>query len=354
MALISMRQMLDHAAEYGYGVPAFNVNNLEQMRAIMEAADQTDSPVIVQASAGARKYAGAPFLRHLILAAIEEFPHIPICMHQDHGTSPAICQRSIQLGFSSVMMDGSLREDGKTPADYDYNVDVTRRTVEMAHACGVSVEGELGCLGSLETGEAGEEDGVGAVGILTHDQMLTDPEEAADFVQKTNVDALAIACGTSHGAYKFTRPPTDDILDIDRIKAIHERIPDTHLVMHGSSSVPQEWLKVINEFGGDIGETYGVPVEQICEGIKHGVRKVNIDTDLRLASTGAVRRFMANNPSEFDPRKFLSATVVAMKDICVARYEAFGTAGNASKINAMSLDDMYLRYESGELTATIK
>jgi fructose-bisphosphate aldolase class II len=354
MALISMRQMLDHAAEYGYGVPAFNVNNLEQMRAIMEAADQTDSPVIVQASAGARKYAGAPFLRHLILAAIEEFPHIPICMHQDHGTSPAICQRSIQLGFSSVMMDGSLREDGKTPADYDYNVDVTRRTVEMAHACGVSVEGELGCLGSLETGEAGEEDGVGAVGILTHDQMLTDPEEAADFVQKTNVDALAIACGTSHGAYKFTRPPTDDILDIDRIKAIHERIPDTHLVMHGSSSVPQEWLKVINEFGGDIGETYGVPVEQICEGIKHGVRKVNIDTDLRLASTGAVRRFMANNPSEFDPRKFLSATVVAMKDICVARYEAFGTAGNASKLNAMSLDDMYLRYESGELTATIK
>ncbi|MCK5881682.1 MAG: fructose-bisphosphate aldolase class II [Sinobacterium sp.] len=353
MALISMRQMLDHAAEYGYGVPAFNVNNLEQMRAIMIAADKTDSPVIVQASAGARKYAGAPFLRHLILAAIEEWPHIPVCMHQDHGTSPAICQRSIALGFSSVMMDGSLLADGKTPSDYDYNVDVTKRTVEMAHACGVSVEGELGCLGSLETGEAGEEDGVGAAGKLTMEQMLTDPEEAADFVQKTQVDALAIACGTSHGAYKFTRPPTDDILAIDRIKAIHKRIPNTHLVMHGSSSVPQEWLAVINEFGGEIPETYGVPVEQIAEGIKFGVRKVNIDTDLRLASTGAVRRFMANNPSEFDPRKFLAATTEAMTDICIARYEAFGTAGNASKINALSLDDMYLRYESGELDAKI-
>jgi len=344
-----MRQMLDHAAEFGYGVPAFNVNNLEQMRAIMEAADQTDSPVIVQASAGARKYAGAPFLRHLILAAIEEFPHIPVCMHQDHGTSPSVCQRSIQLGFSSVMMDGSLLADGKTPADYDYNVDVTRRTVEMAHACGVSVEGELGCLGSLETGEAGEEDGIGAVGKLTMDQMLTDPEEAADFVAKTGVDALAIACGTSHGAYKFTRPPTDDVLSIGRIKEIHKRIPNTHLVMHGSSSVPQEWLKVINEFGGEIPETYGVPVEQIVEGIKHGVRKVNIDTDLRLASTGATRRFLAENPAEFDPRKFLSATVDAMKDICVNRYEAFGTAGNASKMKAISLDDMFERYNRGEL-----
>jgi len=349
MALISMRQMLDHAAEFGYGVPAYNVNNLEQMRAIMEAADQTDSPVIVQASAGARKYAGAPFLRHLILAAIEEFPHIPVCMHQDHGTSPSVCQRSIQLGFSSVMMDGSLLADGKTPADYDYNVDVTRRTVEMAHACGVSVEGELGCLGSLETGEAGEEDGIGAVGKLTMDQMLTDPEEAADFVAKTGVDALAIACGTSHGAYKFTRPPTDDVLSIGRIKEIHKRIPNTHLVMHGSSSVPQEWLKVINEFGGEIPETYGVPVEQIVEGIKHGVRKVNIDTDLRLASTGATRRFLAENPAEFDPRKFLSATVDAMKDICVNRYEAFGTAGNASKMKAISLDDMFERYNRGEL-----
>jgi len=344
-----MRQMLDHAAEFGYGVPAFNVNNLEQMRAIMEAADQTDSPVIVQASAGARKYAGAPFLRHLILAAIEEFPHIPVCMHQDHGTSPSVCQRSIQLGFSSVMMDGSLLADGKTPADYEYNVDVTRRTVEMAHACGVSVEGELGCLGSLETGEAGEEDGIGAVGKLTMEQMLTDPEEAADFVAKTGVDALAIACGTSHGAYKFTRPPTDDVLSIGRIKEIHKRIPNTHLVMHGSSSVPQEWLKVINEFGGEIPETYGVPVEQIVEGIKFGVRKVNIDTDLRLASTGATRRFLAENPAEFDPRKFLSATVGAMKDICVNRYEAFGTAGNASKIKAISLDDMFERYNSGEL-----
>jgi fructose-bisphosphate aldolase class II len=353
MALISMRQMLDHAAEHGYGVPAFNVNNLEQMRAIMEAADKTDSPVIVQASAGARKYAGAPFLRHLILAAIEEFPHIPVCMHQDHGTSPAVCQRSIQLGFSSVMMDGSLGEDGKTPASYEYNVDVTKRTVDMAHACGVSVEGELGCLGSLETGQAGEEDGIGAEGILSHDQMLTDPEEAADFVKKTNVDALAIACGTSHGAYKFTRPPTGDILAIDRIKEIHKRIPNTHLVMHGSSSVPQEWLAIINEFGGEIPETYGVPVEQIVEGIKYGVRKVNIDTDLRLASTGAVRRFLAENKAEFDPRKYLIASMQAMTDICIARYEAFGTAGNASKIKAQSLDTMYERYLTGELDAKI-
>jgi fructose-bisphosphate aldolase class II len=353
MALISMRQMLDHAAEFGYGVPAFNVNNLEQMRAIMEAADKTDSPVIVQASAGARKYAGAPFLRHLILAAIEEFPHIPVCMHQDHGTSPAVCQRSIQLGFSSVMMDGSLQEDGKTPADYDYNVRVTQEAVAMAHACGVSVEGELGCLGSLETGQAGEEDGIGAEGTLDHSQMLTDPEEAADFVKRTQVDALAIAIGTSHGAYKFTKPPTGDILAIDRIKAIHARIPDTHLVMHGSSSVPQEWLAIINQYGGDIKETYGVPVEEIVEGIKHGVRKVNIDTDLRLASTGAMRRLMATNPSEFDPRKFFGATVTAMRDICIARYEAFGTAGHASKIKPISLEAMYLRYAKGELAAKV-
>jgi fructose-bisphosphate aldolase class II len=319
MALISLRQMLDHAAEYNYGVPAFNVNNLEQMRAIMMAADETDSPVIVQASAGARKYAGAPFLRHLIQAAVEEWPHIPVCMHQDHGTSPAVCQRSIQLGFTSVMMDGSLEEDGKTPSSYDYNVDVTRRTVEMANACGVCVEGELGCLGSLETGQAGEEDGIGAEGVLSIEQMLTDPEEAADFVAKTQVDTLAIACGTSHGAYKFSRPPTGDILAIDRIKAIHARIPGTHLVMHGSSSVPQEWLAVINKYGGEIPETYGVPVEQICEGIKYGVRKVNIDTDLRLASTGAVRRFLAENPSAFDPRAFLKETIIAMKDIASAR-----------------------------------
>ncbi|MEZ5525115.1 MAG: class II fructose-bisphosphate aldolase [Pseudomonadales bacterium] len=344
MALVSLKQLLDYAADNSFGIPAFNVNNLEQMRAIMEAADETDSPVIVQASAGARKYAGAPFLRHLILAAVEEFPHIPVVMHQDHGTSPAVCQRSIQLGFSSVMMDGSLREDGKTPSSYEYNVDVTRRTVDMAHACGVSVEGELGCLGSLETGQAGEEDGVGAEGTLSHEQMLTDPTEARDFVEKTNVDALAIAIGTSHGAYKFTRPPTGDILAIDRIKQIHAAIPNTHLVMHGSSSVPQDWLAVINEYGGEIPETYGVPVEEICEGIKHGVRKVNIDTDLRLASTGAIRRFLEHNKAEFDPRKYLKETVAAMKDICKARYQAFGCEGHASKIKPVSLEEMAAHY----------
>ena len=340
MALISLRQLLDHAGEHAYGVPAFNVNNLEQMRAIMLAADQTNSPVIVQASAGARKYAGAPFLRHLILAAIEEWPHIPVVMHQDHGTSPDVCQRSIQLGFSSVMMDGSLGEDGKTPTSYEYNVDVTRRTVQMAHACGVSVEGEIGCLGSLETGMAGEEDGVGAEGVLDHSQLLTSVEEATQFVKDTNVDALAIAVGTSHGAYKFTRPPTGDILAIDRIKEIHAALPNTHLVMHGSSSVPQEWLAVINEYGGNIGETYGVPVEQLVDAIKHGVRKINIDTDLRLASTGAMRRMMAQKPAEFDPRKFFAETVEAMKQICVDRYEAFGTAGNADKIRPISLEKM--------------
>ncbi len=354
MALISLRQLLDHAAEHSYGVPAFNVNNLEQMRAILEAAAETDSPVIVQASAGARKYAGAPFLRHLILAAIEEFPEIPVCMHQDHGTSPAVCQRSIQLGFSSVMMDGSLGTDGKTPTSYDYNVDVTRRVVEMAHACGVSVEGELGCLGSLETGAAGEEDGIGAEGKLDHSQLLTDPEEAADFVARTGVDALAIAIGTSHGAYKFSRPPTGDILAIDRIKQIHARIPDTHLVMHGSSSVPQEWLKIINEHGGDMGETYGVPVEEIVEGIRHGVRKVNIDTDLRMASTGAIRRYLAQHPKEFDPRKFLAESTKAMKQICKDRYEAFGTAGHASRIRPLSLEHMFQRYEKGELAPKVR
>lgn len=347
--LITMRQLLDHAAEHGYGVPAFNVNNLEQMRAIMEAADETNSPVIVQASAGARKYAGAPFLRHLILAAAEEFPHIPVCMHQDHGASPDVCQRSIQLGFTSVMMDGSLKEDMKTPADFDYNVSVTARTVDMAHACGVSVEGELGCLGSLESGMAGEEDGSGAEGKLSKEQLLTDPEEAAQFVKFTKVDALAIAIGTSHGAYKFTRPPTGDILAIERIKEIHRRIPDTHLVMHGSSSVPQDWLKIINEFGGDMGETYGVPLKEIQEGIKHGVRKVNIDTDLRMASTGAIRRYFAQNPKEFDPRKYLAVATKAMKDICKERYEAFGTAGQADKIKVLSLEKMYQRYKAGEL-----
>ncbi len=347
MALISLRQLLDHAAERGYGVPAFNVNNLEQMRAIMVAADVTDSPVIVQASAGARKYAGAPFLRHLILAAIEEFPHIPVCMHQDHGSSPAVCQRSIQLGFSSVMMDGSLKEDMKTPADYAYNVGVTRLVVDMAHACGVSVEGELGCLGSLETKTAGKEDGSGAEGVLTHEMLLTDPEEAAAFVRATKVDALAIAIGTSHGAYKFTRPPTGDILAIDRIKAIHARIPDTHLVMHGSSSVPQDWLAVINEFGGEMPETYGVPLSEIQEGIRHGVRKVNIDTDLRLASTGAIRRYLGLHRSEFDPRKYLGESVKAMEAICKERYEAFGTAGQAGHIRVLSLDKMAERYQKG-------
>ena len=345
MALISLRQLLDHAGEHAYGVPAFNVNNLEQMRAIMLAADATNSPVIVQASAGARKYAGAPFLRHLILAAIEEWPHIPVVMHQDHGTSPDVCQRSIQLGFSSVMTDGSLGEDGKTPTSYEYNVEVTRRTVQMAHACGVSVEGEIGCLGSLETGMAGEEDGVGAEGVLDHSQLLTSVEEARSFVADTNVDALAIAVGTSHGAYKFTRPPTGDILAIDRIKEIHAALPNTHLVMHGSSSVPQEWLAVINQYGGDIKETYGVPVEQLVEAIKHGVRKINIDTDLRLASTGAMRRMMAEQPSEFDPRKFFAKTVDAMKQICIDRYEAFGTAGNADKIRPISLEKMVERYK---------
>ncbi len=353
MALITLRQLLDHAAEHGYGVPAFNVNNMEQMHAIMEAADETDSPVIVQASAGARKYAGPSFLKYLIVAAIEQWPHIPVVMHQDHGASPAVCQRSIQLGFSSVMMDGSLMEDQKTPSTYEYNVEVTRRVVDMAHACGVSVEGELGCLGSLETGKAGEEDGVGAEGTLSHDQLLTDPDQAADFVKQTKVDALAIAIGTSHGAYKFSKPPTGEVLRIDRVKEIHARIPDTHLVMHGSSSVPQEWLQIIHEFGGDIGETYGVPVEEIVEGIKHGVRKVNIDTDLRLAATGAIRKNLAENPKNFDPRKYLTAAKNAMKEICKARYEAFGTAGNASKIKPIPMEEMWKRYASGELDPRI-
>ena len=345
MALISLRQLLDHAAENGYGVPAFNVNNLEQIRAIMEAADEANSPVILQASAGARKYAGSNFLKHLIQAAIEEFPHIPIVMHQDHGVSAAVCQRSIQLGFSSVMMDGSLGEDGKTPMDFDYNVAVTKAAVAMAHACGVSVEGEIGCLGSLETGMAGEEDGIGAEGVLSMEQMLTDPQEAEDFVNATGVDALAIAVGTSHGAYKFSRPPTGDILAISRIKEIHAKIPNTHLVMHGSSSVPQEWLAIINEFGGEIPETYGVPVSEIQEGIRHGVRKVNIDTDLRLASTGATRKFLAENPSEFDPRKFLIPTMTAMKGIVKDRLEAFGCAGQVSNIGKVySLEEMADKY----------
>lgn len=354
MALVSLRQLLDHAAENGYGLPAFNVNNLEQVKAIMEAADETNSPVIMQGSAGARKYAGEPFLRHLILAAVEMYPHIPVVMHQDHGASPAVCINAIRSGFSSVMMDGSLLEDAKTPSSYEYNVEVTRKVVDMSHAVGVSVEGELGCLGSLETGMGEQEDGQGAEGKLDHSQLLTDPEEAADFVKRTGVDALAIAIGTSHGAYKFTRPPTGDVLAISRIKEIHARIPNTHLVMHGSSSVPQEWLKIIDQFGGDMGQTYGVPVSEIVEGIKHGVRKVNIDTDLRMASTGAVRRHLANNPKDFDPRKFLAATTVAMKEICKARYEAFGSAGMASKIKPISLDNMAIRYIKGELKAIVK
>jgi fructose-bisphosphate aldolase class II len=353
MALASLRQLLDHAAENNYGIPAYNVNNLEQVRAVMEAADRVNSPVILQASAGARKYAGASFIRHLVLAAIEEYPHLPICMHQDHGTSPDICQRSIQLGFSSVMMDGSLESDGKTPATYNYNVKVTKHVVEMAHACGVSVEGELGCLGSLTTGQAGEEDGVGAEGILSHDQMLTDPEEAADFVKETKVDALAIAIGTSHGAYKFTKPPTTDVLAISRVKEIHARIPDTHLVMHGSSSVPQDWLKVINEYGGQIDETYGVPTQEIVEAIKYGVRKINIDTDLRIAATGAIRRFMTNKPSDFDPRQYNKLAKEAMSSVCQDRYEAFGSAGMASKIKSTSLEEMYLAYLSGKLDPRI-
>ncbi|CAH1386527.1 class II fructose-bisphosphate aldolase [Candidatus Nitrotoga sp. M5] len=354
MALVSLRQLLDHAAENGYGLPAFNVNNLEQVKAIMEAADETNSPVIMQGSAGARKYAGEAFLRHLILAAVETYPHIPVVMHQDHGASPAVCINAIRSGFSSVMMDGSLKEDAKTPSSYEYNVEVTKKVVDISHAVGVSVEGELGCLGSLETGMGEQEDGQGAEGKLDHSQLLTDPEEAADFVRKTGVDALAIAIGTSHGAYKFTRPPTGDTLDINRIKAIHARIPNTHLVMHGSSSVPQEWLKIIDQYGGDMGETYGVPVSEIVEGIKHGVRKVNIDTDLRMASTGAVRRFLSQNPKNFDPRKFLADSTIAMKEICKARYEAFGSAGQASKVKPISLDAMANRYTKGELKAIVK
>ncbi len=340
MALISLRQLLDHAAENGYGMPAFNVNNMEQVHAIMQAADETNSPVIMQGSAGARSYAGEPFLRHLISAAIEMYPHIPVVMHQDHGSEPAVCLRSIQSGFSSVMMDGSLMADMKTPSSYEYNVEVTKEVVKMAHAGGVSVEGELGCLGSLETGEMGEEDGHGAEGKLDMDQLLTGVDEAAQFVADTGVDALAIAIGTSHGAYKFTQEPTGEILRIDRIKEIHAKIPNTHLVMHGSSSVPQDWLKIINDYGGDMGQTYGVPVDEIVEGIKNGVRKVNIDTDLRMASTGSIRKHLAENPANFDPRKFLKASTEAMKEICKARYEAFGSAGNADKIKPVSLEKM--------------
>ena len=344
MAFISLRQLLDHAAENDYGVPAFNVNNLEQIQAIMEAAQKTHSPVILQASAGARKYAGEAYLRHMVLAAVESHPDIPVVLHQDHGASAAVCIQAIRSGFTSVMMDGSLLEDAKSPASYEYNVEVTRRVVDMAHAIGVSVEGELGCLGSLETGEAGEEDGVGAQGKLTHDMMLTDPVQAKDFVERTGVDALAIAIGTSHGAYKFTRQPTGDILAMDRIAAIHAAIPNTHLVMHGSSSVPQEWLKIIREYGGTIKETYGVPVEEIQRGIKSGVRKINIDTDIRLAMTGAIRQTLAKDTSEFDPRKALIAARKAASALCKDRFEAFGCAGQADRITPIPLEEQASGY----------
>ena len=346
MALITLRQLLDYAAEHDFAVPAFNVSNMEQVHAIMQAADKVDSPVIMQASAGARKYAGEPFLRHLVLAAVEAYPHIPIVLHQDHGASPDICIRSIQSGFTSVMMDGSLREDMKTPSDFEYNSHVTKTVVDIAHACGVSVEGELGCLGSLETGMMGEEDGHGADSALDHSQLLTDPEEAVEFVKITQVDALAVAIGTSHGAYKFTQPPTGDVLAISHLKTLQQKLPDTHFVMHGSSSVPQDWLKIINTHGGDIGQTYGVPVEEIVEGIQYGVRKVNIDTDLRMASTGSIRQFLTDehNKAEFDPRKFFKSATQAMQTICEARYQAFGSAGHASKIVPVSLDQMVERY----------
>ncbi|UCE32646.1 MAG: fructose-bisphosphate aldolase class II [Burkholderiales bacterium] len=353
MALVSMRQLLDHAAQHGYGIPAFNVNNLEQVQAIMAAAREVDAPVIMQASAGARKYAGEHFLRHLIAAAVESYPDVPVVMHQDHGQSPAICQGAIDLGFTSVMMDGSLMEDGKSVSSYEYNVEVTRKVVDTAHAVGVTVEGELGCLGSLETMKGDKEDGHGAEGTMTREQLLTDPEQAADFVRRTQVDALAIAIGTSHGAYKFSRRPTGDILAIDRIKEINARIPNTHLVMHGSSSVPQELLAEIRKHGGDMKETYGVPVEEIQEAIKFGVRKVNIDTDIRLAMTAAIRRYMHENPGRFDPREYLKPAREAATAICKARYEQFGCAGQGSRIKAISLGAMIERYRNGELAQLV-
>lgn len=354
MPLVSLRQVLDHAAENNYGVPAFNVNNLEQVQAIMTAAQELDAPVIMQASAGARRYAGEDFLKHLILAALESYPKVPLVMHQDHGQSPEVCQGAIALGFSSVMMDGSLEADGKTIASYDYNVQVTSEVVAMAHRLGVSVEGELGCLGSLETMKGDKEDGHGTDATMTREQLLTDPEQAADFVKCTQLDALAIAIGTSHGAYKFSRKPTGDILAIDRIKEINKRIPTTHLVMHGSSSVPQNLLEEIREFGGDMKETYGVPVEEIQEAIKHGVRKINIDTDIRLAMTAAVRRFMAENPSHFDPRDFLKPAREAAKTICKARYQEFGCAGQGSKIRPVNLSVMASQYAEGTLNQRVQ
>ena len=354
MALVSMRELLDHAAANGYGIPAFNVNNLEQVQAVMSAADETGAPVILQASAGARKYAGESFIKHLIQAAAEMYPHIPLVMHQDHGTSVKVCEGAIALGFGSVMMDGSLKEDGKTPADFAYNVDVTRKVVEMAHKVGVTVEGELGCLGSLETGEAGEEDGIGAVGKLDHSQMLTDPEEAATFVKATQLDALAIAIGTSHGAYKFSRPPTGDVLAISRVKEINARIPNTHLVMHGSSSVPQDLLAIINQYGGKMRETYGVPVSEIQEAINYGVRTINIDTDIRLAMTAAVRKFLHENPDKFDAREWLKPAREVAKQICRQRYVEFGCEGQAAKIKPLPLSAVAQRYASGALAQTVQ
>lgn len=353
MALVSMRQLLDHAAENGYGVPAFNVNNLEQVQAIMSAASEVGAPVIMQASAGARRYAGEAFLRHLIVAAVESYPDVPVCMHQDHGQSPAVCQGAMRSGFSSVMMDGSLMSDGKTISTYEYNVDVTRRVVEMAHCIGVSVEGELGCLGSLETMRGDKEDGHGADSKMTRDQLLTDPDQAAEFVKLTQLDALAIAIGTSHGAYKFTRKPSGDILSIERVKEIHARLPNTHLVMHGSSSVPQEYLATIREFGGDMRETYGVPVEEIQEAIKHGVRKVNIDTDIRLGMTAAIRQFLVENPSKFDPRDYLKVARNQAKELCKSRYLEFGCEGQGAKIKLISLDKMAALYADGTLRQNV-
>jgi len=353
MPIVSMRQLLDHAAENSYGIPAFNVNNLEQVQAVMSAADEVGSPVILQASAGARKYAGEAFIKHLIAAAIETWPHIPLVMHQDHGQSPDVCKGAIDLGFSSVMMDGSLQADGKTIASYDYNVDVTRKVVDMAHALGVTVEGELGCLGSLETMKGDKEDGHGTEATMTMEQLLTDPEQAADFVKRTQLDALAIAIGTSHGAYKFTRKPTGDILAIGRIKEIHRRIPNTHLVMHGSSSVPQDLLAVIREYGGAMKETYGVPVSEIQEAIKFGVRKINIDTDIRLAMTAAIRKYLAQNPDKFDPRDYLKPAREAAKAICRERYLQFGCEGQGAKIKPQSLAVVAAKYDSGELAQTV-
>ncbi len=354
MPLVSMRQLLDHAAENGYGIPAFNVNNLEQVQAVMTAAAEVGAPVILQASAGARKYAGEPFIKHLVQAAIETWPQIPLVMHQDHGQNPEVCQGAINLGFSSVMMDGSLEGDGKTIASYDYNVDVTRKVVDMAHALGVTVEGELGCLGSLETMRGDKEDGHGTDATMTREQLLTDPEQAADFVKRTQLDALAIAIGTSHGAYKFSRKPTGETLAISRIKEIHARIPNTHLVMHGSSSVPQDLLAIINQYGGQMRETYGVPVSEIQEAIKFGVRKINIDTDIRLAMTAAVRQFMAQNPDKFDARDWLKPAREAAKQICRQRYVEFGCEGQAAKIKPLALTAVAQQYSSGKLAQLVQ